>query len=106
MNIIADRLRTSRKIKGIKSQKRAADEIGMKPSTYANWEHGKAVPPVGWLIRLAEFYNCSTDFLLGLDQVKHDEAEVLERYRRLSAESRQIVRKIIEAMSAVEQMKK
>jgi transcriptional regulator with XRE-family HTH domain len=40
--------------------------LGMHKTTYTNYEQGKREPPFSLMIRLAEFYNVSLDYLAGL----------------------------------------
>lgn len=47
-------------------QKEVAAVLGMNPVVYSRYEKGQREIPVWALIRLAEFYHTSTDYLLGL----------------------------------------
>ena len=47
-------------------QKEVAAVLGMNPVVYSRYERGQREIPVWALIRLAEFYHTSTDYLLGL----------------------------------------
>ena len=40
--------------------------LGMHKTTYTNYEQGKREPPLELIIRLAEFYNVSIDYIAGL----------------------------------------
>ena len=45
--------------------------LNMKQPQYARYESGKRDFPIDNIIKLAEFYNTSTDYLLGLtDEIK------------------------------------
>lgn len=46
-------------------QKQVADFLGINQRVYSNYETGKREIPVKHLIKLAELYNTSTDYLLG-----------------------------------------
>lgn len=48
------------------SQQNVADFLGMKQSQYSRYERGLRDIPTDILIRLAKFYNTSTDYILGL----------------------------------------
>ena len=39
--------------------------LGVVQQTYSNYEKGHTAVPVEYLLQLAEFYNVSTDYLLG-----------------------------------------
>lgn len=40
-------------------------QLGMHKTTYTNYEQGKREPPFELMIRLAEFYNVSLDYIAG-----------------------------------------
>ena len=40
--------------------------LKMHKSTYTNYEQGKREPPFELIIKLAKFYNVSTDYIAGL----------------------------------------
>lgn len=48
------------------SQQAVADFLGMKQPQYSRYERGLRDVPTDVLIRLARFYNTSTDYILGL----------------------------------------
>ena len=48
------------------SQKQVADYLGMKQPQYNRYERGLRDVPTDVLIRLAQFYKTSTDYILGL----------------------------------------
>ena len=47
-------------------QKEIADILGIDQRVYSNYETGKRELPTHHLIKLAEYYNTSTDYILGL----------------------------------------
>ena len=53
------------------TRKTVADSIGISTSTLADYENGHAIPSVKVLVLLAELYHCSTDYLLGLEDIKN-----------------------------------
>ncbi len=57
--------RLARKMKKI-ALTAAAKELGVSQPTLSNWESGRKEPSIESLIRMAQFYNVSADFLLGL----------------------------------------
>lgn len=48
------------------SQAAAAAEIGITSRTYQRYEAGEREPVVSTLIRMAEFFGVSTDYLVGI----------------------------------------
>lgn len=56
-------LREQRKI----SQNQLAKELNLNTVTYNNWETGKREPNIETLIKLADFYNVTLDYLVGRD---------------------------------------
>ena len=47
------------------TQKKVADMLGMSQTGYSKYETGENDIPTAVLIKLADFYNTSTDYLLG-----------------------------------------
>ena len=71
-------LRTGRRI----SQERLAKQLNYGYTAIANYESGRNEPSLGDLRRIADFFDVSTDYLLGRtdDQYSHKN---LELYKRL-----------------------
>lgn len=49
------------------SQKEMASILKIPPKTYNNWELGETTPKYQSLLQLADFFNVTTDYLLGRD---------------------------------------
>lgn len=64
-NRFAQRLRMLRKGTGITIQQ-LGDAIGFAKSTVTMWEVGKKDPNIQTLIALAQYFNCTLDYLIGL----------------------------------------
>ena len=47
-------------------QQTIANYLNIKQSTYSQYENGQRQIPLEALIKLAEYYNTSTDYLLGI----------------------------------------
>ncbi len=62
------RIRDLREDKDL-SQKELAKTIGMSQTGYSKYETGENDIPTNILIKLAEFYNTSVDYLLGLTDI-------------------------------------
>lgn len=48
------------------TQKTIADYLHIRQNTYSQYENGQRGLPIDILIKLAKFYDTSTDYLLGL----------------------------------------
>ncbi len=64
------RLREIRKAKGI-SQIKLAMELNTTQNTISRYETGEREPGIAELIRLADFFGVSVDYLLGLTDNPH-----------------------------------
>ncbi len=66
---VIKRLRTSHNF----SQVRLAEELNVSKQTVSNWENNNILPSVEMLIKIAQFFSVSTDYLLELDDRKYIE---------------------------------
>ena len=66
---ISDRIKELRNEKHI-SQKMLAEQIGVSQKAIDFWEKGINEPKASYIIRLAKFFNVTTDYLLGLIEFK------------------------------------
>ena len=64
-----------RKNKGL-SRQNLADELGISVHTYIKYENESVKPPYETLIKIADFYNVSTDYLLGLEDDAGNRAHI------------------------------
>lgn len=84
--------------------KDVADGIGINPTTYRKYENGDLEPSFSTLSKLADFFNVSTDFILGRERsqspkdpidnsmtVGEVEADLMKRWMALKPETREIV---------------
>lgn len=69
----SERLKMLRTSKGLK-QKDIASILKINPNTYCRYENGDRTPPPEILIKLAEIFNVSTDYLLGRNGKKQAES--------------------------------
>lgn len=67
MKIFGKRLREVRKSKKI-TQQELADRLGIKRNTYSDWENGKTEPTFEILVKLADLFDVSLDWLFGRDK--------------------------------------
>ena len=53
-----------------KTQKEIAEILHIKQNTYSQYENGQRQIPIDFLIILARYYKTSTDYILGLTDVR------------------------------------
>lgn len=53
-----------------KTQEQMAEYLNCTQASYSYYESGERNLPTDLLIRLAEYYQCSTDYILGITDVK------------------------------------
>ena len=100
------------------TQAELADIFSLDQTTVSKWELGKALPDSQMLIRLAQFFDVSTDFLLGIstfyypDRIKethnnssysNEEQALIESYRKLPDDlqerARMYMQKLVELIA-------
>lgn len=54
-----------------KKQKELAEYLGVQQNTYSDYETGKINVPIETLIKLADYYKVSLDYLVGRDEKQH-----------------------------------
>ena len=87
-----NRLKLLREEKGL-SQREIAKKLHIPPTTYGGYENNKREPNSEMLITLADFFNCSIDYLLGrsdtpindafLDRVDEIDDDLLKQFGNL-----------------------
>lgn len=81
-SLIKERLKKLREEKGI-FQKDLAEQLHITRATIATYETGKSLPSLDVVIKYANFFDCSTDYILGrtdernLKLTKGDEIEIV-----------------------------
>ena len=64
MEKFVKRIKALRQDRGM-TQVEFAKAINVAGATVAHWECGGRMPSINMLVRIADFYNVTTDFLLG-----------------------------------------
>ena len=65
LNKLSERLANLRKNKGL-TLKELSEELGeVKVATISRYEHGRREPKLDTLLKLADYFDCSVDYLLG-----------------------------------------
>lgn len=74
---IKDRLRILRESQeDDPTQTQIAERLGIKPGTYSSWENG-IVPKTEMLIKIAELYHVSLDYVAGLSNEKRSDTSFI-----------------------------
>lgn len=55
------------------NQVELAKKLFVTKQTVCNWENGNLMPSIDMLIKIADFFSVSTDYLLGLDDRRYIE---------------------------------
>lgn len=78
VNMFGERLRMLRTEKGLTMQQ-MAEMLGITTGAWAKYERNEAEPTFDKLVKIADFFNVSTDFLLGRTNVRSDNAVNTEK---------------------------
>lgn len=70
MKILGSRLKELRELKGLR-QEDIANEFSYGKSTVSQWESGRNEPEYEILVKLAKYFNVTTDYLLGKTNSPH-----------------------------------
>ena len=65
MNKLSERLANLRKNKGLTLREQSEELDDIKPVTLSRYEHKRREPNIETLLKLASYFNCSTDYLIG-----------------------------------------
>ena len=66
--LFGQRLRELREEAGL-SMLQLAKAVGVSDAAVCKWENGIAEPKITYLTRLAEFFNCTLDYLVGVEDI-------------------------------------
>ena len=77
VHLFGDRLKELRKNKNI-SQEELGTFCGVAKNTISNWENNINRPDIDLVTKLADYFNVSTDYLLGFNQ---DDLDNIERLK-------------------------
>lgn len=91
------------------SQQKLADILHVSQQSIYKYEHDITSPDIGTLSSMAEYFNTSVDYIIGLTNVSHkietvvdtmlndDELNLISKYRRLEKYQREIVLMVTES---------
>lgn len=74
--MFCNRLESLRKAYNL-TQTQLAKKLGLTKQTVSNWENDNILPSIDTLIQVCDFFNVSTDYILGRDDKKYIEVSNL-----------------------------
>lgn len=92
------------------TQIRLSIELEVSQETVSAYESGKHFPSVATLLKMANLFNTSIDYILGLSDVRYpcssdelsmDEQAILGKWRQLDDRRKELLLTFIEGMNAV-----
>jgi transcriptional regulator with XRE-family HTH domain len=89
-------IRKLRLEKGI-TQNELSNYLGLTPKMVSFYELGERFPPYDIILKLADYFNVSTDYLLGRSTIKNAE-ELLTDYSSLSEHSKKDLEEFIQIL--------
>ena len=101
-----ERLKSLREMAGV-SQKVLAENIGVSQQSINKYENHSIEPDIATMIRIANFFDTSVDYLIGNADIKHrievvqsyelnaDESAVIEGYRLLNSKEKESIHFVI-----------
>lgn len=104
---MVENLKKLRNKKGV-SQQKLADAIEVSQQSINKYENHKIEPDIQTLIKLADYFETSVDYLIGHTDINHvvesvssydlnaDEAAIIDDYRKLSKKQKESIRLIID----------
>ena len=75
--MFAERIRFLRQSKGL-NQVELAEKLGISKQSVSNWENENIAPSIDMLVKIADFFGVSTDYLLGRDGIKEGGIESID----------------------------
>lgn len=100
--IFGKKLKELRTENGV-SMKQLANAIEASDAAVCKWENGISEPKASYVAKLAQYFNCTSDFLLGLHDdwgvavetgapaLNEDERRLARLYRQLSPEMKKLL---------------
>lgn len=75
--MFGDRLKELRKINNV-SQTELGEFLGLTGNAIYSWEKGISRPDSDTIVKIAKYFNVSTDYLLGLNEDDYDKIQQLK----------------------------
>jgi transcriptional regulator with XRE-family HTH domain len=77
------------------TQEAVAKEIGASRATYSNWETERATPDFEYLVKLADYYNVTLDYLLGRKKPDNPVNTLADRIAQLPEDQRRTMETLL-----------
>lgn len=87
--MIGETLKELREAKKL-SRQEAAEKMGIQKRTLESYEYNKREPNIQMINKLADFYEVSTDYLLGRKTKEEKEEKFIQIYSKLPKETKKI----------------
>lgn len=86
--------------RGYSSNNSLSADLGVPAATISRWKTGDRAPDLEYVIRLAEFFGVSIDWLLGFEQDRYstlpqDVQKLLKQYALASADDRTVIKAVL-----------
>lgn len=93
------------------SQKQLAETIGVSQQSINKYENHNIEPDIETMIRIADYFDTSVDYLIGHTSVRHrienvtayelnaEESKIIDSYRKLSKKQRFCIATVIDSYS-------
>lgn len=79
------------------TQRQIAEAVGVEPDHISKLENGDRKLSPEWIDRLSKVLNCSKGELLGEEGVSEEEREILDMYKQLSADQKNVIKSTLSA---------
>ena len=106
---VINRLENLKKIREAnnKTQLKVSMDLGVSQELISRYEVGTSFPQPNMLIKLANYFNCSVDYLLGLTDIQTptkflskaknvEEAEIINKYSNLTNDNKKVFNKFLD----------
>lgn len=106
-----EKLKELRKINNLR-QKDVAEFLNISITGYASWEQGLSEPNIENLIKLADFYNTTVDYLINREEedgriiiqepeLLNDEKNLLTNYRKLPTDLKESAQEYLKSLNNI-----
>lgn len=101
--IVKEQLQFLRKSKGL-TQEEAAEIFGVKKTTYQKYERDVISPSYETLGKIADFYDVTTDYLLGREKMKekNDADDLIREIEELPSCKREVILSVLHMLRTIE----